>query len=90
MSDGPCDAAALLRTRLRNLGWTQLDLASAIDVSPAIVSRWLSGDRTPSLDMAFRIQRSEVGLPADAWVSHSADESGEHPAVEAEPRKSSA
>ncbi len=80
-------AAERLRARLRELGWTQLDLADAIGASPANVSRWLSGDRTPSLDMAFRIQRSDVGLPADAWVTHGADESGEHRAV-APPRRS--
>lgn len=74
-------AAERLRFRLRELGWTQLDLAAEIGASPANVSRWLSGERTPSLDMAFRIQRSALALPADAWLTHSADESGEHPAT---------
>lgn len=65
-----------LRARLRELGWTQLELAHAVGASPANVSRWLSGERTPSLDMAFRIQRSEVGIPADAWLSHDDESSG--------------
>lgn len=69
-----------LRARLRELGWTQLELASAVRASPANVSRWLSGERTPSLSMAFAIER-EVGLPASSWVSHGADESGEHSAI---------
>lgn len=30
--------------------------------------------------MAFAIER-EVGLPASSWVSHGADESGEHSAI---------
>ena len=70
-----------LRVRLRELGWTQLEFSEVIGASPANVSRWLSGERTPSLDMAFRIQRSAVGLPADAWVTHAAEESGDYPAL---------
>ncbi len=76
--------AARLRDRLRELGWSQLDLATTIEVSPAIVSRWLSGDRVPSLTMAFRIQNSAVAIPASDWVRLEADESGEHLAVDAD------
>jgi transcriptional regulator with XRE-family HTH domain len=79
MSDDS-SAAERLRARLAELGWSQLDLANAIGASPAIVSRWLSGERVPSLGMAFRIQKSEAAIPADAWVTH-AEESGEHPAL---------
>ena len=74
-----------LRSRLKELGWTQVELAEAVRASTANVSRWLSGDRTPSLRMAFRIQRSAVGIPADAWITHDedeADESGEMSAVD--------
>lgn len=90
MADVLPTAVERLRARLVVLGWSQTDLARAIDVSPTVVSRWLSGDRVPSLDMAFRIQRSEVELPADIWVATSSsdssssldsDESGETPAV---------
>lgn len=88
MGESPSVAAERLRSRLRELAWTQLDLANAVGASPANVSRWLSGERTPSLDMAFRIQRSEVGIPADAWVTHAADESGEHAAVTPSPSRS--
>jgi transcriptional regulator with XRE-family HTH domain len=91
MADVASSAPERLRLRLTELGWSQTDLAKAIEVSTGVVSRWLSGDRVPSLDMAFRIQKSEVALPADAWVTHAAnddsrptlavDESGEHPAA---------
>jgi len=74
MADALPTAAERLRARLDELGWSQTDLAKAIDVSTTVVSRWLSGDRVPSLDMAFRIQRSEVGLLADIWVTHAARE----------------
>ncbi len=75
-------AAERLRERLKKLEWSQLDLATALGVNPGVVSRWLSGERTPSLEMAFRLQRSKVAIPADAWITHAAaDESGEHPAV---------
>ncbi len=74
-------AAERLRERLNKLEWSQLDLANAIGVSPGVVSRWLSGERAPSLEMAFRVQRSKVAIPADAWITHDADESGEHQAI---------
>jgi transcriptional regulator with XRE-family HTH domain len=86
MAESPPSTSERLRVRLKELGWTQLDLAVAIGVSGAVVSRWLSGDRVPSLEMAFRIQNSEVGIPADAWIDPpDADESGAHAAV-ASPR----
>jgi transcriptional regulator with XRE-family HTH domain len=82
MGESTVPAAERLRSRLREIGWTQLGLAEAVGSSPANVSRWLSGERTPSLAMAFRIQNSEVGIPADAWLALGADESDEHPAVD--------
>lgn len=93
MADALPTAAERLRARLDELGWSQTDLAKAIGASTTIVSRWLSGERVPSLDMAFRIQNSEVALPADIWISHasndesspalSADQSGEHTTTDA-------
>ncbi len=74
--------AGRLRARLTKLEWTQSDLARELGVSTAVVSRWLSGERTPSLDMAFRIQNSKIAIPAEAWVTHAdADESGPYPAA---------
>ena len=63
----PSEAALRLQARLDELGWKAAKLADVIDVSPAVVSRWLAGKRAPSLEMAFRIQNSEVALPADIW-----------------------
>ncbi len=82
MGEVTSDAAERLRARLKKLEWSQLDLATALGVSTAVVSRWLSGERTPSLEMAFRIQNSKIAIPAEAWLTHAtADESGEHPAI---------
>ncbi len=74
-----------LRLRLKELGWTQREFAQACGASTAVVCRILSGERMPSLAMAFRIQNSALALPADAWVTHAnADESGDYPAVDAD------
>ncbi len=70
----PSDAALRLQARLKELGWKAADLAEAIKVSPAVVSRWLSGGRVPSLEMAFKIQNSAVALPADVWLATPASE----------------
>lgn len=36
-----------LRVQLRRMGWTQKDLAYAIGVSPASISRYINGARVP-------------------------------------------
>lgn len=59
-------AAERLRLRLEEKGWSRLRLCEAVDVSPAVVSRWLSGDRTPSLEMACRLEAA-LGIPVEAW-----------------------
>ena len=70
-----------LKARLDELGWSQRDLAREVKTSAAVVCRLVSGERAPSLDLAFRIEKSPVAIPASAWVSHAAaDESGEHTA----------
>lgn len=61
-------APELLQARLDELGWNQTKLAEVLGVHISQVSRWLSGQRAPSLDLAFRIERSKVALPAEAWV----------------------
>ena len=48
-------------------GWNQTQLSAAMDVEPAVVSRWLSGARTPSLRMAHRIEE-RLGIPAEEWL----------------------
>lgn len=73
--------AELLRRRLSDLGWSQTELSKRIDVSTGIVSRWLAGERKPSLEMAFRIETA-VALPAESWLDDvSADDTGEHVAM---------
>lgn len=82
-----------LKARLAELGWSQSDLAKAINVSVSVVCRWLNGTRVPSLEHAFRIQESPVALSASIWREAAtkdeskrelaADESGEHGAVTA-------
>ncbi len=72
--------AERLRLRLDKLEWSQADLARLTGASPAVVCRWLSGKGTPSLEMAFAIQRSKIGIEAEAWLPL-ADESGEHARV---------
>jgi transcriptional regulator with XRE-family HTH domain len=57
-----------LSARLAELGWTQLRLATEIGADTSLVCRWISGDRVPTLDMAFAIERSPVAVPADAWL----------------------
>lgn len=56
-----------LATRLEKLGLSQRDLSLRLDVSTAAVSRWISGERTPSLEMAFLLER-ELGIPAESWL----------------------
>lgn len=56
----------MLRRRLFELRWTQTKLAEAIGVTTGIVSRWISGERTPTVEMACRIFDA-VGLPVDVW-----------------------
>lgn len=84
MADLP--PSALLQARLDKLEWTQVEFAKVLGVSTGVVSRWLSGKRKPSLQMAFRIERSKIGIPAKAWVTYAdvdADESGPHQALPA-------
>lgn len=61
----------LLDERLSELGWKPVDLARKLGVSEGAVSRWFSGKRTPSLEMAFRLE-NEIGLDASVWRSSSA------------------
>lgn len=80
----PGPTAVLLRTRLEALGWSQADVARELGVSAPTVGRWLEGTRSPSLKWAFKIEKSELAIPAEAWINHGPDESGEHAAVDAD------
>ena len=61
-------AAEILRAHLDERGWSQARLGKEITVSTAVVSRWLSGDRSPSLEMACRIEAA-LGIPVATWRS---------------------
>ena len=54
-------AAALAETTAR-------DLARAVGVSPRQITRWLSGQRLPSLVAAVRLARLVPGCTPDAWL----------------------
>lgn len=64
--------AALLRDRLDALGWTQSHLAERIRATPAAVSRWLSGERVPDLEMAHRIE-TVTGVLTQSWLRTGTD-----------------
>lgn len=44
-----------IEERLRALGMTQRDLAARLGVSEVTVSRWLSGERNPSIETLSKI-----------------------------------
>ncbi len=52
------DFAENLRTLIDRRGWTQQQAASAIGVSQANISRWLSQGHEPSADILIRISRA--------------------------------
>lgn len=53
--------------RLAERELTRDDLCRILGVTPGAVSRWISGQRTPTMRMAFRIRR-ELGIPVEAWL----------------------
>lgn len=75
--------AAELVTELVDAGATQGHIARVLYVSPAVVSRWVAGDRTPSgwlfseLERLHRLVVTSVGVAAageaDATPTGSAD-----------------
>lgn len=65
--------AGLLRSRLDALGWTQAVLADRIGSTPAAVSRWLSGERVPDLEMAHRIE-DVTGVLTQSWLRTGTDD----------------
>lgn len=45
----------------------QARLADELGVAPAIVSRWMNGDRVPSLDYALALQEA-LGIDPVLWT----------------------
>lgn len=44
-----------------------MDVAARLSVSEGTVSRWLSGERKPKLEMAVLLER-EFGIAPGAWL----------------------
>ena len=60
----------ILQTYLSESGLRQADLAQMVGVQQTTISRLARGIITPSLDLAFAIERATQGaVPAAAWVS---------------------
>jgi transcriptional regulator with XRE-family HTH domain len=59
--------AERLRASMAANGWSQGELAGRLRVPQATVSRWLSGERKPTLEMLDRI-REVTGIPFEAWL----------------------
>lgn len=60
----------ILQTYLSESGLRQADLAQMVGVRQTTISRLARGILTPSLDLAFAIERATKGaVPAAAWVS---------------------
>lgn len=59
-------AAETLRLLIDERGWTQERFSKVVLVSQALVSRWLSGARRPSLEKAILIERA-LDIPVSAW-----------------------
>lgn len=58
---------------MTELGWNQTDVANDVGTTDGNVSRWLSGRRKPSLKMAFRLQVSQLSIPAHAWIANATE-----------------
>lgn len=52
---------------LARKGWSQQDLCRKLGVEPGIVSRWVTGDRTPSLESAIELERV-LGIKPKRWI----------------------
>jgi transcriptional regulator with XRE-family HTH domain len=56
----------MLRERMGTMGWNQTRLSEQLAVSSSVISRWLSGERTPTVEMACRIE-DLLGIPVRLW-----------------------
>lgn len=55
---------------LTDRGRTQLWLAAELNVAPAVLWRWIVGDRTPRIEALVRIE-DLTGIPAREWAAES-------------------
>lgn len=76
MSDRPRKMTAGRRDLARKLekkGWSQQELSRRLGVEPAIVSRWMSGERVPELKGALELERV-LGIAPKKWLVEIDDE----------------
>lgn len=71
MADAPAPLYEQIRTAIRSKGWTQKDVAEALQQDPGNFSRMLKGDRGLPLELAERVA-ALIGweLPAHTIVWH--------------------
>jgi len=59
----------LLSKWMESKGWKQADIVRATGVDDSLFSRWLSGDRGPSLRSAVLLEKLTHGeVPVESWV----------------------
>ena len=73
-----------IEERLRALGMTQRDLAARLGVSEVTVSRWLSGERNPSIETLSKIADA---LGTDTSYFFTSDSRAEEKKPEPEEKK---
>ena len=56
-----------LKTRLAEKGKTALDMANDLDISTSVISRWITGQRWPSVISAIRVCNWLDVCPYDLW-----------------------
>lgn len=56
-----------LRSRMAEMGITQLDLSLRLGVSRPYLSQVINGQRSPGLNLAAGIERV-MGIPASEWA----------------------
>ena len=60
-----------IRTSRESIGWTQVDLAGALGISQAALSRWESGAVSPRIADVERIARALGGDVSELWPATS-------------------
>ena len=64
-------AIRAVESELQKRGWTQSDLARAMGTSSGTVNRWLTGERTPDLAMALKLEEV-LAVPVRLWAEEAA------------------
>lgn len=60
-----------VRAALKELGWTQVQLAEEMGVAPQYVNDYLNHRKSPGLDVLEKFARA-LDVPADALIAESA------------------